>query len=272
MNPEVSIIIVNYNSGDFLLNCLRSINNYIKINYEVVVVDNQSTDNSIQMCSSFMNNELFKFVILEKNVGFAKGNNIGCSHASSNVFHFLNPDTEIESSLNEDYLIALSDMKSVFINNLINKDGSTENSKNRIPTLRNMMLSFVFPKKAKYWYIGASVIIPKDFFELIGKWNEEYFLYSEDIDLFYRINSFNMPIKKLNSKIFHYGGGCSKNVFNSIEKEVVGQRSYKKFFLSYNSKIEYFIVKVLFLFYVFIKQPKKAVVQFKAWRIVLKEN
>src|SRR2546423_3826789 len=92
--PEVSIIILSYNTKDFLRNCLQSV--YIRLhelNYEVIVVDNASSDGSAQMVKK----EFPKAHLIEnkKNVGFAAGNNIGAKRAKGDYILLLNSDTEL---------------------------------------------------------------------------------------------------------------------------------------------------------------------------------
>ena len=70
MKPQISIIIVNYNSGELLYNCLTSIKEKLSANYETVVVDNNSTDNSIALCGTFEGDSRFKFIRSTENLGF----------------------------------------------------------------------------------------------------------------------------------------------------------------------------------------------------------
>ena len=90
----VSIIIVNYNTRELLRNCLASIRDNLTTDYETIVVDNASTDNSMALCEDFRQDRRFIFIRNEENLGFAKANNIGAAAASGRILHFLNPDTE----------------------------------------------------------------------------------------------------------------------------------------------------------------------------------
>ena len=87
---DFSIIIVNYNSGRFLLDCVKSIlNNLGGISYEIIVVDNKSSDSSFSDCASVDDNHLI-LIQSGANMGFSRANNIGAEHASGNFLHFLN--------------------------------------------------------------------------------------------------------------------------------------------------------------------------------------
>src|SRR3954468_24153854 len=96
---DLSIIIVNWNSTDYLRHCLASIyKETTEISFEIIVVDNASCDDS---CAKLIQDE-FSGVILyrsDKNVGFARGSNLGAELSSGEVLLFLNPDTEIRSNV-----------------------------------------------------------------------------------------------------------------------------------------------------------------------------
>lgn len=265
MTPSISIIIVNYNSKDLLLACLESILHNIFVKYEVVVVDNASTDDSYLKAKNAINDQRFKFVESDKNLGFAKANNLGYRYSVGNILHFLNPDTLLSPALNKEYEQIVKKPSNVYVSPLINPDGSIANSRNVIPTISNEIYRLIFKSKVKYWYIGASVIISKENFEKIHYWTEDYFMYSEDLDLFYKINRHSIPVRILNAQIIHLGGGCSSSVWASLEREIYIEKSYKKFFKINRSIIEYYLIKILELIYLLIISPNKAYFKFKAF-------
>ena len=93
-NSLVSIIILNYNAGELLLNCVESVLKTNYDNFEVIVVDNVSNDNSHKKCK-----ERFEKIILienKKNYGYCEGNNIGIRNANGEFIIILNPDTIVE--------------------------------------------------------------------------------------------------------------------------------------------------------------------------------
>lgn len=95
MNPLVSIIILNYNSGELLTECVESVLHTNYSNFEVIVVDNFSNDDSHKKCK-----EKFEQIILienEKNLGYCEGNNVGIRKAKGIFLAILNPDTLVES-------------------------------------------------------------------------------------------------------------------------------------------------------------------------------
>lgn len=267
MRKDVSIIIVNYNTSELLCNCLRSIRRSLSVDYEVIVADNASTDDSIALCSDFKEDPRFIFKILDSNYGFAKANNIAAGAASGKLLHFLNPDTEIEEGMSDDYRTALNMPETVFVNPLVNRDGSVENRPKPIPVLRDMFFWYFCRKKARVWYKGASVIMSREVFEKVGKWSEDYFMYAEDLDLFYSLSLAGIPVLSLSSAIRHYGGGSSSRRWTNLEREVVVQRSTRLFYKKYFSNFQYVAIKLYFVFHYLLKDPGRVPADIKAWRL-----
>lgn len=268
MAKDISIIIVNYNSGELLLNCLKSIKKELGIDYEVVVVDNASTDNSLEQCAEFEGDTRFLFQRFEGNLGFAHGCNVGADAASGKVLHFLNPDTELRPGANGDYLQVLEDPSAVYVTPLINRDGSVENGKMVLPVLKDIFWWNISRHRARFWCKGASVIISEENFSKVGRWSEDYFMYGEDLDLFYNFWIRGLEIRMLPTPVFHLGGGCSQNVWTSFEREVKVQRSFRKFYDKYFPRWKYVAVKCYFLLHNLIKHPSKVKGDIKAWNKV----
>jgi GT2 family glycosyltransferase len=102
--PLVSIIILNYNGNNYLQACLQSVLNNRYPNFEVILVDNASTDNSLKDAKNqFSSDSRLKFVQTNKNLGFSGGNNVGFTHCKGDYVVFLNNDTLVE----EDWLTKL---------------------------------------------------------------------------------------------------------------------------------------------------------------------
>ncbi|MEM3957230.1 MAG: glycosyltransferase [Thermoproteota archaeon] len=97
-NPEISIVVLNYNGMRFLETCLKSLLSSTYKNFEIVIVDNASKDGSVEyLKKKYSNNEKVKIIQLDRNYGFAEGNNIGYryTHPNSKFILFLNNDTEM---------------------------------------------------------------------------------------------------------------------------------------------------------------------------------
>ena len=153
----------------------------------------------------------------------------------------------------------------VYVNDLENLDGTFVQSKNLIPTLKNCWYKLVYKDACNYWYIGATVIISKENFEKIGKWNEKYFMYAEDMDLFYQINKHRIKIQKLSSVITHVGGASSSMVWSNMDREIIKHRSFKFFYSINGIGWQYHIISVLIVLYQFFRSPRYAQFLFKVY-------
>jgi len=103
-NPLVSVIVLNYNAGELLLNCIESIKKSAYKNLEIIVVDNISTDKSQETCK-----EKYPDITLiqnNENFGYCEGNNIGIREAKGDYIIILNPDTIVESNWIEELISA----------------------------------------------------------------------------------------------------------------------------------------------------------------------
>ena len=265
MTPEVSIIIVNYNTGNLLYNCLKSIKANAGTGFEVIVADNNSGDGSISCCADFWNDGRFRLLRLDRNYGFSRANNMGAALASGTILHFLNPDTELQQDIDQDYAEALKHPDAVYVNPLVNRDGSMENDRMPLPVLRDIMLWNMGSPKARYWYKGASVIISSRNFRRLGGWCEDYFLFAEDLDLFYRIMEQGIPVREAGSVIFHLGGGSTSSLWKSLDREIMVQKSNRIFFRKYFSGREYLKSKLYYLFHNLVKHPSAVPSYIRAW-------
>ena len=93
-NPLVSVIVLNYNAGELLLNCIDSLKKSKYVNLEIIVVDNISSDNSQNKCKERFPD--IKIIQNNENLGYCGGNNVGIKEAKGKFIVILNPDTIIE--------------------------------------------------------------------------------------------------------------------------------------------------------------------------------
>lgn len=207
MGKKLSIIIVNYNVTQLLRNCLNSIQKYSAgVDYEVIVIDNKSTDSSWgDLIPEFPK---VHFIASEINGGFAKANNEAIKTATGEYLLILNPDTELEGFyLNE--ILDFADSKPNFGCLGVRMHDANGNflpeSKRSVPDMINSFekLFTNFKKKnSKSYYrndvdeygvaeveviTGAFFLVKKDVYEKVGGLDESYFMYGEDIDLCYTL-------------------------------------------------------------------------------------
>lgn len=218
---DVSIVIVNYNVKDYLNQCLRSIQDSVhNLQIQTIVVDNYSTDNSIPILSPLFPNVIF--ISLNQNVGFSKANNIGFSYSNSKYTLILNPDTVLST----DTLQTMFDLMEQNINvglsgcKVLNADGSFQLPCRRgFPTpwvafTKLFGLQAIFPKVKLFAgynltyldedkaaevdaLIGAFMFVRTNLLKKINGFDEDFFMYGDDIDLCYRIH-------KTGYKILYY--------------------------------------------------------------------
>ncbi|MGA2954104.1 MAG: glycosyltransferase family 2 protein [Thermodesulfobacteriota bacterium] len=246
---DVSIIIVNWNSTDYLRECLVSITEGTKnVDFEVVVVDNASYDGSEKMIRREFPG--VRFVQSHENGGFARANNLGFKHSSGKILLFLNPDTRIiGSAIDEMASFLKSTPRAGAVGpKLLYGDLSLQlHSVAPYPTILNQVLDIDFLKrrypKWRFWGIkaliehdrspqsvqvvpGACVMVKREVFEEVGLFSEDYFMYGEDIDLCYKINQTDRRVYFLDAAaVIHYGGTSTHNGQASAFQDVLMRES-----------------------------------------------
>ena len=250
----ISIVIVNWNSGEQLFDAVESIEKYHNsLVSSVVIVDNASTDSSLKKLEV---NEYPSFSIKiirnKKNNGFGVACNQGAALVTSDYLLFLNPDTRLfEESLIVPYLFMQEPINSkvgVVGIQLVDSNNNISRSCARFPTL-TIFLASIFginylpifsyinmhmfdwdhlsTKKVDH-VIGAFYFIRTKLFNEVNGFDPRFFVYLEDLDLSKRIYKSGFYCVYLtNAKAFHYGGGTSKNI------------KAKRLFYSLDSRLSY---------------------------------
>ncbi len=245
---DLSIIIVSWNTRDLLLKCLHSIFNHPTGNpLEVWVVDNASSDGSVQMVrESFPQVHL---IVNQKNLGFAAANNQAIRHSAGDYLLLLNPDTEVKPSALEELIRFMEDHPKAGAAGprLLNPDGSLQTSVYPAPTLsrefwRLFHLDSIKPYgsyRMKEWdlttprvvdvLLGACMILREEALKQVGYLDEDFFMYSEEVDLCYRLKRTGWLCYWVpQAEVVHFGGQST----SQIEGEMF-QRLYQ-------SKLLYF--------------------------------
>ena len=212
-SPLVSIIILNYNAGELLLNCVDSLKKSTYTNLEILIVDNISSDNSQKKCKEKFPD--IKLIQNNENLGYCGGNNVGINEANGKFIVILNPDTIIEPNCIDELILAYNK----FGNALYQPKILSLNEKDIIQSTGNMLHVFGFgfardkgnkvtnkeESIEKIGYAsGTCLFTSREVFDKIGLLDEFLFLYHDDLDLGWRaaqigINSYYVP----KSKIFH---------------------------------------------------------------------
>lgn len=230
---DLSIIIVNWNSVKYLIECLESIKHLESISHEIIVVDNASFDGSEHVLRKEYPDVVF--IQSDRNIGFAKANNLGIRRSSGRNLLFLNPDTEIIGGAIHAMLSNLDMLQDAGAIGckLLNTDFTLQTSSIQpFPTILNQLLDIehikMKTKNLKMWGIwpmfsncknpvevdvisGACLMVKKNVLEKIGCFSEDYFMYAEDIDLCYKIIKADYKNYYYGEvSVVHHGGGSSK--------------------------------------------------------------
>lgn len=226
---KLSIIIVNYNVRYFLELCLRSVQAAcVNIDSEIIVVDNISSDDSCEMVK-----ELFPNVVLienEENVGFSKANNQGVAIAKGEYVLILNPDTVVgEDCFHQilEFADTKNDLGALGVKLIDGTGDFLPESKRGIPTLKASLYKILGSsnKKGSYYsnnieangigeieiLVGAFMLMKTNVYKMVGGFDEDYFMYGEDIDLSYKLLKADLKNYYLGTtKVIHFKGESTR--------------------------------------------------------------
>lgn len=266
---KISIIVVNANMRHFLEPLLTSIkDNVKKVAHEVIVVDNNSTDDSRKMIRERFPNVLL--IEMDHNAGFGKASNCGAQAAKGKYLLLLNPDTIVCGDAVQSMFKFLEREKSAAVVGckLLNPDGTLQRSCGIFPNLRTeffvrTFLNRIFPKgkmAGSYllgawdysttaevdWVSGACLMIRKSVFDSLGGFDEQLFMYYEDVELCYRTNQLGWKVYFFpQAAIYHYLGGSWQT--NRAIPIINGCRSSLYFFRKHRQSWETNVLKVFML-------------------------
>jgi N-acetylglucosaminyl-diphospho-decaprenol L-rhamnosyltransferase len=249
---DLSIIIVNWNSAEFVRRCLQSIYAGTKgCDFEVIVVDNASFDKCGEICRGEFAGA--KFLSSSTNLGFAKANNLGAERAAGRNLLFLNPDTEVQDDALRKMIWFLDATSEAGIAGcrLLNTDKSLQTScVQAFPSILNQVLDTeqlrrAFPR-LRFWgtqalhshrdaapvevVSGACLMIKADVFRAVGGFTPTYFMYAEDADLCFKVHKAGWESYYLPSpSVVHHGGQSSDQKPESNFASVMMRESLLEF-------------------------------------------
>lgn len=229
INPLVSIIIVNYNGAKYLKDCLTSIfhNNYS--NFEIIIADNASTDNSLSLIKKSFTSKLskIKFVTLKKNYGPAKARNEGVKKSKGQYLAFLDNDTEVDQNWIKNAIKLFQTNPKI---GAIQSKLLLLNQKNKIDYVGERLGSQGFLKSiANYGEIdhhqyddtkyilaakSAGMFVKKNAFLKVGQFDPDYFIFMEETDLGWRIWLNNFKVIFCPNSIVYHQFSSTKNIVN----------------------------------------------------------
>lgn len=216
--PLVSIIVVNYNGKNHLEKCMKSLSEIDYKNYEIVLIDNNSSDDSVKFITTSY--PKVKIITLDKNYGFAEPNNIGARNASGEFILFLNNDTIVTPN----FLTALinvvkSDPQIAICQSLLlRQNGDVDSSGDFVDTLGMAYSSHQQPSGIRPILSarGASMLIRKNTFFELGSFDKNYFASFEDIDIGWRAWIWGHRVLLVPDSIVYHLGGQTIGKMNAI--------------------------------------------------------
>ncbi|CAA9892262.1 Glycosyl transferase family 2 [Candidatus Methylobacter favarea] len=256
MTQIISAVIVNYNAGALLHECIESLLK-CPLRIEIIVVDNASSDGSLAALVDLPQVKIIRNIM---NTGFSAGCNRGLASAHADYLLFVNPDCRVDTHAIDELLQALKSDESVGMVGglLMNPDGSEQGGGRRaIPTpWRSFVRAFELSRLANRWprlffdfYLhkqplprqpveveaisGACMLAKRRAIEDVGLWDEGYFLHCEDLDWCMRFRKKDWKILFVPSaRIMHALGVCSRAspIFVEWHKHKGMMRFYRKFF------------------------------------------
>jgi len=234
---RVGVVIVNWNSGAGLARCVRSLVRAAQPGAQlqrVVVVDNASNDDSLACCPE---QPLLTVLRNPTNVGFARACNQGVQLLEADYLLFLNPDAALSAGSVAQAVGTLEARRSERIGiagvRLIDESGHSVRTCCRFPSLGDLLsevsgLDRIFPQKAVGYrmrdfdhlssrevdhVIGACFLVRSDLFQELGGFDEQFFLYFEDLDFSLRAHKVGWKSWfEAGASAFHQGGGCSARI------------------------------------------------------------
>lgn len=253
-NPELSIIVVSYNVRKLLLDCIQSvIDTSADIDCEIIVVDNASSDESVEA----VNKEFPRVHVISniENVGFARANNQGCEVSRGNFILLLNPDTLVKPGALK---TVLEFMTATFAAGmagcrLLNPDGTLQKSICSFPTVTQHLLQAMFLDRVIYsnhhnrtyyrrepfridYATGAFLMVRRKAIGQMQLLNPDFFMYAEEKDLALRLlkkgwHTYFVP----SAETIHYGGQSTSQM--AVEMFLELQKSQVKFFFRHYSGV-----------------------------------
>jgi GT2 family glycosyltransferase len=276
-NPDVTIIIVNWNTRELLRHCLASVyEQTTRISFSVIVVDNASADGSVEMVTRDFTQ--VRLIANTENRGFAAANNQGMAVAEGRYILLLNSDTIVlDRAIEKTMVFADAHAKTAVVGcRVLNADGTLQNSCFMFPSGLNMLLSATYLYKLfpghrlfgrehmTYWdrqdarnvevVSGCFLFVRREAIEQVGLMDEAFFMYAEETDWCYRFRKAGWAVTFAPSAgIIHLGGASSRQAASAMRLQLSGSLLY--FLKKHRSRPEYVLGCLLTVLFFLIRIP-----------------
>lgn len=269
----VSIVIVNWNGEKWLKNCFDSLINQTYTHFEIILIDNDSKDNSVNFVKQNYKDSRIKILPSHKNLGFARGNNLGIKTANGQYILLLNNDTWIEKDFLERMFNFYKKHHFDVIAPIEAKYDGTK-KKSCVITIDFFGHQISTANRSKLFFLsGNCLFFSKKLYTETKGFDNNFFMYFEETDWFWRLNLLNKKISYVNNLyIYHKGNGsirsgmqyniilwCNQNTLQMLLK------NYKWYNLLWVLPI-YFAQNVIeIIFFILIFKPKIAYSYVEGW-------
>lgn len=250
--PQVSIIILTFNSSKYIESLIESLQEFK--NTEILVVDNASRDETIKIVEKFKEVKIFK---TGSNLGFSKGINFGAEKAKGEFLLFINPDSVFKNGNLDGLLQIFKEKENVGAvgGKMMSFDGNDEKSAGKFFNFfETVLLAFGLDEKfgvrfspnhiKKVDFVsGGFMMISASLFKKLNGFDENFFMYIEDMELCFRIKKMGFDnYFTPESVVSHVGQGSSNKSFaiKNIYKGIL------YFYKKHKNRVEYILIKLLF--------------------------
>lgn len=197
--PDITVVVVNFNSGDYLKGCIASLARQTHTNFETIIIDNSSTDGSLDRLAE----KPARLMILKQtdNLGFARANNIGAAAGKGKWLALLNPDAEAEPGWLDAMMRAVAERPD---HRLVASLQFNLHEPSKLDGAGDNYLAYGYAWRGGFGHAaasapeagecfgpcGAAALYPRDAFLDAGGFDERYFCYHEDVDIAFRLRLF----------------------------------------------------------------------------------
>jgi N-acetylglucosaminyl-diphospho-decaprenol L-rhamnosyltransferase len=265
---DLSVVILSWNVHDLLGQCLRSATiGYHPLATETIVVDNASCDGSAEMVRAEFPN--VRLIANTTNRGYAGGNNDGIAAATGRYVMVLNPDTRVLGEALAT-MVAYADAHpdvGALGPQLLNPDGSVQSSRRHFPTLMTGLFESTWlqplapPGVLRHYYVldrtddeiqevdwvtGACLLVRREAIHQVGGLDEDFFMYSEELDWCRRIRQAGWKVVYLpTAQVMHYAGKSSDQVI--AQRHIYFQTSKVRYFRKHHGELTGGLVRIALL-------------------------
>jgi N-acetylglucosaminyl-diphospho-decaprenol L-rhamnosyltransferase len=211
MVAALSVVIINYNTADIIGRCIEAVQRQENVDFEIIIADNASQDNSLQVIHEMFPN--VTLLVNDENLGFGKACNRAASRCAGKYLYFLNPDAEVQPGAFQAMVDFMESNPAVGLagTRIVYPDGRPQHSVHlRYPGEKYSKATFFELKGEIAWVKGASMIVRKSVFQEVGGFDERFFLYSEETDLCLSIRKSGWSIGYINEATLVHMRGQSE--------------------------------------------------------------